>query len=131
MILEVANLLGQLRDVVIHPDQEDRKIWEMGNDGIYTVSSGIHFFGSEPRLGSQVPWKDIWYHPVPLKIQFFMWVAHLGKISTVDILRKKGLILTNFCSFCKEVGESVSHVLLHYPFSWEIWFRILRNFEVC
>lgn len=37
-----------------------------------------------------LPWKEIWYHPVPMKIQFLLWTATLGKISTRDKLRWKG-----------------------------------------
>lgn len=59
-----------------------------------------------------------------------MWVASFEKISTIDALRRKGLILTNICNLCKKDGESMDHILMHCPFSWEVWFEILRDFGV-
>lgn len=38
------------------------------------------------------------------------------------------MIFTNMCSLSKRDGESVSHVLLHCSFSWEVWFGIIRDF---
>lgn len=70
-----------------------------------------------------------------------VWVASPNGIFSVrsgafffgrylDHLRKKGLILTNHCCLCKEDEESVSHTLLHCPFTWEVWFGLFRDFGV-
>lgn len=122
----IVSLLGKLDSIVVKPDQEDRQIWLDDPDGLYRVKFGIPFFGNP--LDRQVPWKAVWLPPVPPKVQFFMWVATLGKISTIDLLRRKGFILTNFCCLCKEEGESVSHIMIHCPFSWDVWGWLLRDF---
>lgn len=114
---------------MVNSIEEDRNIWEIGQNGAYTVRSSTHFFGPMPDV--HVPWKDIWYLPVPLKIQFFMWVAISGNISTNDVLRRKGFILPNICSLCKKDGESVNHILLHCPIYWVVWFGVLRDFGIC
>lgn len=72
------------------------------------------------------PWKDVWYKAVPFKVQFFMWTALLEKISNMNMLQRKGFFLPNICLLCYQDAESVSLLLLHCPFSWEIWCGIAR-----
>ncbi len=38
------------------------------------------------------PWKSIWKPRVPTRVVFFLWTATLGRILTVDNLRKKNTI---------------------------------------
>jgi hypothetical protein len=44
---------------------------------------------------------------------FSVWPAALGKILTLDNLRKKQVIMMNRCCKCKRNEESVDHLLLH------------------
>lgn len=119
----VATLLGLIGRVEVVLNQEDTLVWDPGLNGSFSVSSCVMWVDRSVDL--RIPWKNIWLTPVPLKIQFFMWIASLGKISTIDVLRNKGFILLNMCSLCKGEEESIVHLLLHCPFSWEVWFGVL------
>lgn len=81
----IALVLGRLHTVVVRLNREDRLVWENGPNGAYNVRSETRFFGD--LSDNQDSWKDMWYPLVPLKIQFFMWVASLGKIFMIDALR--------------------------------------------
>uniref|UniRef100_A0A2N9EU94 Reverse transcriptase zinc-binding domain-containing protein n=1 Tax=Fagus sylvatica TaxID=28930 RepID=A0A2N9EU94_FAGSY len=59
------------------------------------------------------PWKCVWKSKVPPRVAFFSWTAALGKILAMDNLRKRGLILVDWCCLCRESGESPDHILLH------------------
>ena len=59
------------------------------------------------------PWKIIWKSKAPPRVVFFVWTAVLEKILTVDSLRKKSIIVTEWCCMCKKNGESIDHLLLH------------------
>jgi hypothetical protein len=52
---------------------------------------------SEPVDGC---WKIIWKSKVPLRVAFFIWTAVLGKILIMDNLRKKNIIVTEWCCMC-------------------------------
>jgi len=39
------------------------------------------------------PWKSIWKVKVPLRVAFFVWTATIGKILTLDNLRKMNIIM--------------------------------------
>jgi hypothetical protein len=43
-----------------------------------------------------------------------VWLAALGKILSLDNLRKKNMVLVNRCGMCKKDEESIDHLLLHY-----------------
>jgi hypothetical protein len=59
------------------------------------------------------PWKSIWKSKAPTRVAFFVWTAVLGKILTLDNLRKKNIIVTEWCCMCKHSGKSSNHLLLH------------------
>jgi hypothetical protein len=42
---------------------------------------------------SSFPWRSIWKVKVHLRVSFFFWTVVLGKILTLDNLRKSGLIV--------------------------------------
>ena len=55
----------------------------------------------------------------------------LGKILTIDNLRKRHLVVLEWCFMCKRCGESVDHLLLHCPTAFEMWSMIFCLFGVC
>ena len=61
------------------------------------------------------PWKMVWQSKVPPRVAFFSWTVALGKILTIDNLRKKHLVVLEWCFMCKRCGEFVNHLLLHCP----------------
>jgi hypothetical protein len=82
---------------------------------------------SEPVDG---PWKIIWKSKIPLRVAFFVWTAVLGKILTIDNLRKKNIIVTEWCCMCKKSGESIDHLLLHCETASKIWNMVCQLFGV-
>ena len=61
---------------------------------------------------------------------FFVWVASLGKNLTAENLRKRNIILVNWCCLCKGDGEIVDQLLLHCHFLREFWDMMLALFGV-
>jgi hypothetical protein len=65
-----------------------------------------------------------------MRVSFFVWTAALGKILTVDNLRKRGVLVVGWCCMCKRNGESVDHLLLHCDVARELWSAIFSLFGV-
>jgi hypothetical protein len=63
--------------------------------------------------GFRSPWKSVWWTKVPLRIAFFVWLVALGKILTMDNLRKRHVIVVGVCCMCKKNGEFVDLLLLY------------------
>jgi hypothetical protein len=76
------------------------------------------------------PWKIIWKSKVLPRVAFFMWTAVLGKILTMDNLRKKNIIVMDWCCICKKSGESIDHLLLHCEVAIEVWNMVFQLFGV-
>jgi len=57
-------------------------------------------------------------------------MATLGKILTIDNLRRRGLTLVNWCCLCKKSEETVNLILIHFEFTSEIFHLVLILFGV-
>ena len=44
----------------------------------------------------------------------------LDKITTIDNLQKKQIIVVNWCYVCQRCGELADHFLLHSPIAYEL-----------
>lgn len=60
----------------------------------------------------------------PPSVVFFVWMAILGKILTLDNLRKMNIIVMEWCCLCKICGESMDNLLLHCEVAIELIFQL-------
>lgn len=67
-----------------------------------------------PLDGTPFLWKSIWRDKAPTRVVFFAWLTALGKISTTNNLRKRHIIVVDWCCMCKRYKESMDHLFLHY-----------------
>jgi hypothetical protein len=98
----------------------------------YDPTSGVlnSFMERDDEGSCLFPWKSIWKVKVPVRVSFFAWTAALGRILTVDNLRKRGLIVVDWCSMSKRSGESVDHFLLHCDVARALWSVLFSLFDV-
>jgi hypothetical protein len=107
----LASFLTLLYSIKIDHDGEDKFWWSPSRKGNFDVKSFYKTLAYKEPI--HFPWKSIWQTKVPLKMAFFAWAAALGKILTLDNLKKRHVIVINRCCMCKKNGESVDHLLLH------------------
>jgi hypothetical protein len=55
-----------------------------------------------------------------LLVLLFFFFRALGKILTVDNLRRRHIVVLDWCCICKCNGESVDHLLLQCPIAYEM-----------
>jgi hypothetical protein len=125
---------GKLYETWRHVGGVDRICWIPSKRMFFEVRSffGVLSISSDRYEGgcSSFPWKGIWKVKVPLRVSFFVWTASLGKILTLDNLRKRGLIVVNWCCMCKRSGESINHLLLHCEVARTLWSVLFTLFSV-
>jgi hypothetical protein len=61
-------------------------------------------------------------------VAFFVWLAALGKILTLDNLRKRNMVLINRCGTCKKDDGSIDHLLLHCECTQFLWNAFFLRF---
>ena len=54
----------------------------------------------------------------------------LGKILTVDNLRRQQVVVVHWCCMCMLNGETIDHLLIHYPMARELWNMVCSLFGV-
>jgi hypothetical protein len=107
---------------------EDRLCWRSRATKGFTVKNFYSCLCPSPS--ASFPWKTIWKANVPPRIAFFSWTAALGNLLTIDNLRKRHLIIVNWCCLCKQSGESVDNLLLHCSMARELWSMLFGLFGV-
>ena len=70
---------------------------------------------------SPFPWKTIWKSKVPTKVSFFLWTAALGRILTIDNLRRRQVVIVDLYCMCKRGEETIDHLIMHCSIASELW----------
>lgn len=76
------------------------------------------------------PWKNIRKVKAPPRIAFSIWTTTLGRILTIDNLRRDGFTLVNSCCLCKQNEETVNRLLIHFEYTNDLWYMVLYLFGV-
>ena len=85
---QVCNFVENIQDLKVHPEKEDRIVWNLSREGCFSVKS---LYGDLEGLGmGPFPRKLIWNPDLPSKVSFFAWEVWWGRILTLDQLKKKG-----------------------------------------
>jgi hypothetical protein len=108
------------RQALVGPFQ---KMPSQGQDFFFTL-----FHSLTRRIGTRFPWKYVWRTQAPSRAAFFSWSATLGKIPTLDNLRKRHVIMINKCYMCKKTEEFVNHFLLHCDVAFALWYSLFCRF---
>uniref|UniRef100_A0A2N9HXJ9 Reverse transcriptase domain-containing protein n=1 Tax=Fagus sylvatica TaxID=28930 RepID=A0A2N9HXJ9_FAGSY len=123
----VDSFMSLLYSQIIRPGVVDSLCWTPSCRGLFEVRSFYTTLIS-PNPPGTFPWKSVWKAKVPLRVAFFVWTTALGKILTTENLRKRRVIILDWCCMCKSSGESVNHLLVHCPVAWELWSMVLVMF---
>ena len=107
---------------------DDNWRWKRQGKGSFTVSSFYHSLTGNGDLSFL--WKGIWVSRVPSKVCFFGWVATKGAILTIDNLRKRRIVVTEWCYMCKRNAETADHLLIHCDAASELWSLVFSIFGV-
>ena len=67
---------------------------------------------------------------VPTKVSFFLWTAALGRILTIDNLRRHQVVVVDLYCMCKRGEETIDHLIMHCPIARELWNLVFPLFGV-
>jgi len=90
----VCRFFEMLYTLKVRCEGEDKMYWIPARKKSFEVKSYYKVLSSP--IQSSFPWKSIWKVKVPPRVAFFVWTATLGKILTLDNLRKRKIIVILF-----------------------------------
>ncbi|CAL5391723.1 unnamed protein product [Camellia sinensis] len=127
---ELSRLLMHLSSTpLLRANVADCLTWNADTSSCFSVLSSYQWF--EVSFGSTcLISRSLWKAPASPRAQFFGWLVWRGRIKSASYLRRIGILNANIdvcCVFCKEVEETINHVLLHCPFVWLIWSYFVRG----
>ena len=121
----VTALFQKLQSIAIQRKNQDKLWWIPSKKGTFKVKD---FFKTLSRAeGRGFPWKSVWRTKSPPRATFFVWSVALGKILTLDNLRKRQVVVINRCFMCKKDGEPIDHLLLHCEVAHALWCNIFSR----
>lgn len=125
VLVEYFLIQDQMDNVELLQNVPDILRWKLTQSGTYNNKSAYDvFFLDSTRFG---PWKRIWKTWAPMPFHFFIWLAINNRCQTADRLAKRGLPHSDVCTLCDQDEESISHILISYVFTQQIWHIILQH----
>lgn len=94
-------------------DKQDEMVWVLEEEEGFSIKSMCEALGSPSHLS--FPRECVWDSHVQSKFSFLLWEVWWNRIPMIDNLRRRGIILPNWCCLCKGDEESVDHIFLHCP----------------
>ena len=65
-----------------------------------------------------------------LELLYFVWTVALGNILTINNLRKRQILILDWCCMCKRNGELVDHLLIHCSIAFDLWSMVFTLFGI-
>jgi hypothetical protein len=115
-----------LHSVKVSRGSENKLWWVSSKKGLFKVKSFIYSLACSEN--SRFPWKSVWRTQAPSRAAFFVWSAALGKIFTLDNLRKWHVIVINRCYMCKKIKESTDHLIFQCDVAYALWSSLFSRF---
>jgi hypothetical protein len=82
---DFVSFFQALHSVKVSKGSEDKLWWVSSKKGLLKVKS---FYSLACTRSSRFPWRSVWRTQAPSRAAFSVWCASLGKILTLDNLRK-------------------------------------------
>ena len=92
---------------------KDKMCWKPDKKKGFKIATYYRLLDAAAIANEQsFPWKIIWRSKAPPRVAFFVWTAALGKILTIDNLRKRKIRITDWCCMC----NAMVNLLITYCF---------------
>jgi hypothetical protein len=124
----ILSFFEWLYSTLVRHEQGDRLVWNPSKRGLFEVRS--YYEVLIRKNGPSFLWESIWRVKAPTMVAFFVWSAALSKILTHENLRKRNVVVIEWCCMCKKNGESMNHLLLYCAVACELWSYIFTLFGI-
>jgi hypothetical protein len=128
VLVDYLQLWNLISEIVLQPSIEDKHVFSIAPDGIYSAKVAYEGFFMGSTYFSHYP--RVWKTWAPPKCRFFLWLVAHNRCWTADRLAKRGLDHPLKCPLCDQEEEILDHLLVSCVFSRIFWFQLLRTFDL-
>ncbi|KAI3704850.1 hypothetical protein L1987_75079 [Smallanthus sonchifolius] len=119
------DVLVSMLQVFSLTEAPDRWEWIGGDQADFSVKAVKNFLRSDNDYSSNFVFK--WSKWVPKKCNIFIWRAEMGRIATVDALRRRNCFSgDSTCVLCDDFDESADHLLCACSVASNVWSMVSR-----
>ncbi|XP_021993982.1 uncharacterized protein LOC110890666 [Helianthus annuus] len=121
-VTELNALTLDLSSVTLNNSPDSWK-WLGDSSGVFSVSSVRRLMEKSAHHGSNFVLE--WCKWIPIKCDVFVWRAEMGRIPTVDALRRRGITVGDgLCSLCRSGEESADHLFISCVVASTLWQKV-------
>ena len=99
----LTGFMGLVYSSTVRGFSPNKVCWKPVRNRVFEVRG--YYSSFYPPTFVSFPWRMIWQLKVPPRVAFFSWFASLGKILTIDNLRKRRVIVLDWRYMCKRCGS--------------------------
>jgi hypothetical protein len=77
-------------------------------------------FSKDWQGGNELCWKEIWKIKNHPKTIIFLWLTLANKVLTWEVLQRRAWQSPGICVLCISDGQTITHLLIHCPFTKEL-----------
>ncbi|KAK3222181.1 hypothetical protein Dsin_009206 [Dipteronia sinensis] len=109
----------------------DTLAWTYRLDGKFTIGS-FRLCMEDQNTDSSLDHNLVWQGCCPPKVEIFMWNVLRGRVLVCQVLRKFGIASASStaCPLCHGEEETIDHLFLSCPWSWNLWTKCMNWWEV-
>ncbi|CAN1815013.1 hypothetical protein LINPERHAP1_LOCUS27291 [Linum perenne] len=97
-------------------------VWPLEASGRFSVKSLARNLINRGFEGCcSFPADMVWTRHIPTKVGCLVWKVAHESLATVDMLRRRGILMSNKCVLCCADCESVQHLFWQCSFSCQVW----------
>jgi hypothetical protein len=90
-----SSFFNQMYFIKLEQDGAEKLCWKPYKKGLFDVKSFCNVL--IPNDSNPFHWRCIWRSKALLRVALFAWSVALGKILTVDNLRKWNIVVVDWC----------------------------------
>uniref|UniRef100_A0A7N2MX24 Reverse transcriptase zinc-binding domain-containing protein n=1 Tax=Quercus lobata TaxID=97700 RepID=A0A7N2MX24_QUELO len=91
------SLMSRIYGASLRGVGDDKMCWKLAMGRGFAVRS--YYQVLTKSFDQSFPWKTIWKSKVPSSVTFFVWFVALGNILTIDSLRKRKILILDWCLY--------------------------------
>ena len=99
----LTGFMGLVYSSTVRGFGPNKVCWKPVRNRVFEVRG--YYSSFYPPTFVSFSWRMIWQLKVPPRVAFFSWSASLGKILTIDSLRKRRVIVLDWRYMCKRCGS--------------------------